>query len=173
MQVWSGVMIAGAALLVITGPPKLRRPGATVSALRSVGAVWVGPTAVRTLALAEIVAGTAAVVAGGRWADGAVALLYLGFTIFLVRALRTPAASCGCTARVDTPPAARHVLMTTVFATGAIAAVIAGGRTGLITISRDAAAGQVVGAVGFAVIATWLAWSILTLSLRMPSPRRT
>lgn len=173
MHVWSGVMIAAAALLVVTGPPKLRRPGATITALRSVGATWVGAATVRLLAVAEIVAGTVAVVVGGRPADAAVAVLYLGFSIFLVRALRTPAASCGCTSRDDTPPTIGHLLMTTVFTAGAAAAVVSGGQTGLISMTRDAPAGQVVAAVAFAVLATWLAWAILTISFRVPTPRRT
>jgi hypothetical protein len=166
-------MIAAAALLVVTGPPKLRRPGATITALRSVGAVWVGPAAVRALAVAEIVAGAVAVVVGGRPADAAVALLYLGFSIFLVRALRTPTASCGCTSRDDTPPTIGHLLMTAIFTAGATAAVVTGGQTGLIDMTRDATPGQVVAAVGFAVVATWLAWAILTISFRVPTPRRT
>jgi hypothetical protein len=173
MHVWSGVMIAAAALLVVTGPPKLRRPGATITALRSVGAVWVGAATVRALAVAEVVAGLVAVVVGGRPADAAVALLYLGFSIFLVRALRTPAASCGCTSRDDTPPTIGHLLMTTLFAAGAAAAAVSGGQTGLISVTRDATPGQAVGAIGFALVATWLAWTILTISFRVPTPRRT
>jgi hypothetical protein len=166
-------MIAAAALLVVTGPPKLRRPAATITALRSVGAVWVGAITVRVLAIAEIVAGAVAVVVGGRPADAAVALLYLGFSIFLVRALRTPTASCGCTSRDDTPPTVGHLLMTTVFMAGATAAAVSGGQTGLISMTRDGAPGEVVVAVGFALLATWLAWTILTISFRVPTPRRT
>jgi hypothetical protein len=173
MHVWSGVMIAAAALLVVTGPPKLLRPAATITALRSVGAVWVGRRTVRVLAIAEVVAGSVAAVVGGRAADGAVALLYLGFSGFLVLALRTPTASCGCASRDDTPPTVGHLVMTTVFAVGAAAAAFTGGRTGLISMSRDAAPGQIAAAVGFALIATWLAWTVLTISVRVPTPRRT
>ena len=173
MQVWTGVMISGAALLVIAGVPKLRRPGPTITALRSVGAVRVGPATVRGLAAAEVTAGLLAIVAGGRWADGAVTLLYLGFTGFLLRALQTPTASCGCTASEDTPPSIGHLAMTSVFAAAGVAALIAGGRTGLIQVTSDTGAADLVAVVGFAAITTWLAWSILTLSTPLPAARRT
>jgi hypothetical protein len=166
-------MLSGAVLLVMSGIPKLRRPHATIAALRSIGATWVGPTTVRALALGELAVGVSAVVLGGRWADAAVATLYVGFSAFLAVALRTPAASCGCTARDDTPPTVGHLVMTSSFAVAALAAVIAGGRTGLVTIAGHAPSGELVAAAGFALIATWLAWSILTLSIQPPAVRRT
>jgi hypothetical protein len=164
-------MLSCAALLVVSGVPKLGHPHATITALRSVGAVWVGPITVRALTMIEIGAGLAAITVGGRWADGAVALLYLGFTAFLIRALRTPTASCGCTARDDTPPTAAHLVMTSTFGAASVAAVAVGARTGIFSLARDAPAGQLVVALGFAVVVTWLGWSILTLSRRVPTPR--
>jgi hypothetical protein len=177
MHVWSGVVIAGAALLVINGPPKLRNPAPTINALRSVGATWVGPVTVRALAVVEIVGGGFAGIVGGRWGAGAIALIYLGFSGFLLRALRTPSASCGCTARDDTPPTVGHLLMTVVFAAGGIAATVAD-TTGVVDISRSGPGLQIAVAFGFAAIVTWLAWSILTLPIlslprQIPSPRRT
>jgi hypothetical protein len=173
MQAWAGVVLSCAALLVIAGVPKLANPTSTIVALRSVGVSWVGRRAARLLAAAEIGAGIAAIVAGGRLADSLVALLYLGFSLFLVKALGTPAASCGCTARDDTPPTVAHLVMTVVFCVGSAAAVLVGGRTGVLSLARDAAAPQFVVALGIAGLTGWLAWSVLTLSLRSPSPRRT
>jgi hypothetical protein len=162
-------MLSCAALLVVSAIPKIRRPSPTIIALRAVGLTWVGPWAVRALSLTEILVGATAIVHGGRLADAGVAGLYLGFSVFLVRALRTPAASCGCTGRDDTPPTLTHLVLTTLFATGAIAAVVAGGATGLATIAQDADGARVVVALGFALTATWLGWSILTLSLKLPA----
>jgi hypothetical protein len=161
-------MVSCAALLVLSGLPKLRRPAATITALRSVGATWVGPRTVRTLSVVEVVAGAVALVAGGPWADGAVAILYAGFTVFLVRALGTPAASCGCTAHDDTPPTATHLVMTVVFCLGACAAVAAGGRTGVVDLWQGGHLIEVVVVLGFALIVTWLGHAILTFS--RPSP---
>jgi hypothetical protein len=165
-------MVSCAALLVVSGIPKIRRPAATIAALRSVGATWVGANTVRTLSLVEVAAGVVAVVAGGPWADGAVAILYAGFTIFLIRALATPAASCGCTARDDTPPTAAHLAMTMVFCLGACAAVAAGGRTGVVDLWQGGRQSEVVVVLGFALIVTWLGHAILTFSRRIPTPRR-
>jgi hypothetical protein len=166
MEAWTGVMLSCASLLVISGIPKLQHPGATVNALRSVGVSWVGGRMVRILTAVEIGCGSVAIVIGGRWADATVAVVYAGFSIFLVRALRTPVASCGCTGRDDTPPTPFHLVMTAAFAAGAVAAVAAGGRTGLVTLARDADTLELLGVVAFAALAAWLGWSILTLSLR-------
>jgi hypothetical protein len=166
-------MLSCAALLVVSGVPKLANPHATIAALRSVGARWVGPITVRSLTAIEIGAGLSAITVGGRWADGAVGLLYLGFTAFLIRALRTPTASCGCTGRDDTPPTAAHLVMTATFSAAACAAVATGARTGVVSLARTTQAGELAVALGLAVIVTWLGWSILTLSRRVPSPRAT
>jgi hypothetical protein len=168
MQAWAGVMLSCAALLIVSAIPKIRQPVATIVALRTVGLRWVGPRTIRALGAAELAAGTAAVVLGGRWADAAVAALYAGFSIFLVKALRTPAASCGCAGREDTPPSIAHLVMTIGFAAGAVAAVAAGGQTGVITLAGSASATHLALAIGFAGVATWLGWSILTFGFAVP-----
>jgi len=173
MQAWAPLVLSGAVLLLVSGLPKVSKPGPTITALRSVGATWVGARTVRLLTGFEIGAGLTAVVFGGRWADAAVAALYLGFSIFLLRALRMPAASCGCTGRDDTSPTVAHLVMTAMFALGATAAVVAGGQTGLVTLADDVAPGRLVVAVGLALTTAWLGWSVLTLSLRAPSRRAT
>jgi hypothetical protein len=169
MQAWAGVMLSCAALLVVSAIPKLGRPGATITALRSVGMTWVGSKAVALLTLAEVAAGLTAITLGGRWADVSVAALYAGFSVFLIRALGVPTASCGCTGRNDTPPSIAHLVMTVVFAAGASAAVVAGGQTGVVTVVRNGSGLSVV-ALALAVVATWLGWSVLTISPRLALP---
>jgi hypothetical protein len=166
MQAWTGVMLAGGALLVVTGVPKLRHPGPTITALRAVGAGWVGARTVRLLAAVEISCGASAVVLGGRWSDAAVGVVYTGFSAFLLRALTTPLASCGCTGRDDTPPTALHLLLTVTFAACAAAAVVAGGRTGLVSVAQATSTAPAVALASFAVLTAWLGWSVLTLSAR-------
>jgi MYXO-CTERM domain-containing protein len=173
MQVWAPVMLSCAALLIVSAVPKITHPGPTITALRAVGAGWVGPGQVRLLSAVEIVAGGFAIVSGGRWADAAVAALYLGFSMFLARALRTPAASCGCAGRDDTPPSVAHLVMTAMFALAAVAAIVAGGQTGVLTLTRHAGVAPAAVALGFALTTTWLGWSILTLASPMPSHRST
>src|SRR5581483_11643316 len=97
---------------------------------------------------------------------------YLGFSGFLVRALRTPSSSCGCAAREDTPPTVGHLLMTVAFAAGGVAAAVTG-STGAIDITHSGPGLQTAAALGCAAIVTWLAWSILTLPRQTSSPRRT
>jgi hypothetical protein len=169
MQAWAGVMLSCAALLVVSAIPKLGRPGATITALRSVGMTWVGAKAVALLTVVEVVAGLTAIAVGGRWADVAVAALYAGFSLFLIRALGVPTASCGCTGRNDTPPSIAHLVMTLVFASGATAAVLAGGQTGVVTVVRNGG-GLSVLALALALVATWLGWSVLTISPRLALP---
>jgi hypothetical protein len=123
---------------------------------------------VRSLTALELAAGVGAIVLGGRLVDGLVALLYVGFSSFLVVALGSDGASCGCTARDDTPPTVAHLLMTVVFATGAAAAAASGGRTGLVTLSHSGQPGALIVASGLAMLAAWLGWAILTLPAGMP-----
>jgi uncharacterized membrane protein YphA (DoxX/SURF4 family) len=65
----------------------------------------------RSLGIAEIVAGVAGLVLGGPWLAFA-ALLYLGFFVFTMAAVRKrlPIQSCGCFGREDTPPTVLHVV---------------------------------------------------------------
>ena len=141
-----------------------------MTALRSVGMGWVGGMTVRLLTVVELGCGILAIVVGGRWADAAVAVIYAGFSLFLIRALKTEVASCGCTGRDDTPPTPFHLVLTAAFSASGAAAVAAGGRTGLLTLADDAGAAQVIGLVAFAALAAWLGWAILTLSGRTLDP---
>ncbi|MBV9485640.1 MAG: hypothetical protein JO246_06235 [Frankiaceae bacterium] len=172
MHVWAPVTIASALLLALSGSQKLRRPAPTVLALRSIGLTRAGVAAVTLLGLAELMVGVTAITFGTRVTDAAVAVLYAGFSGFLLRALRTPTSSCGCTGRDDTPPTIGHLVLTTTFAATAIAAAAAGDPTGV----RSGGPGttiQVIAALGFAAVVAWLGWAVLTISPRLAATRRT
>jgi uncharacterized protein YjeT (DUF2065 family) len=154
--------LAAALLLVLAGAPKLVNPHDTRRALRSVG-FPVPAIAVRAGGLVEVGIGTLAVLHGGRVADGLVAASYLGFTGFVIVALRSGGviASCGCVGRPDTPPTLAHVLVTAAFTvlTGVAAAV---GSTGVLTWTTSSMSTvHQVAVLGFAVLIAWLAWLAL------------
>ena len=110
--------LAAALLLVAAGIAKTREPLTLVRALRAAGLTVRAPLLarwVRVLAAAEAGLGAAAVVHPTALLAAAVAASYAGFTLFVVRALRSgsPLASCGCFGRVDTPPTPGHAATTT------------------------------------------------------------
>jgi hypothetical protein len=152
--------LAAAALLVVAGAPKVLRPLDTWRALRSVG-VSVPTIAVRIGGAVEVVVGTLAILQGGRVADALVAASYLGFTGFVIVALRKGGvvASCGCVGRPDTPPTVAHVVVTALFAAAAGVAA-GGGPSGLLTWHSTSGA-TVVSVLGFAALLAWLAWLAL------------
>jgi hypothetical protein len=111
---------AAALLLLLAGLPKIRDPLPLVRALRSVR-LPASRLAVRALAAAEVVTGTAALTTGSRLTAALVATSYAAFTAFVVLALRRGGvlASCGCFGTPDTPPTRAHAALT---ATAAVAA---------------------------------------------------
>ena len=119
---------AAALALVPTGLAKVRDPLPAVRAMRAVG-VPSRPLAVRAIGVAEVASGAGALAVGGALASGAVAVLYLAFAAFLVRALRAPERpdSCGCLGTVDLEPNWLHAVL--VLAGAAVAASAAAART--------------------------------------------
>ena|SRR5205823_11070089 len=103
---------AAALALVPTGLAKVRHPLPAVHAMRAVG-LPSGALAVRAIGIAEVVAGAAALGAGGPAATGAVAVIYLAFALFLVRTLHAPErpSSCGCLGAVDLEPNWLHLAL--------------------------------------------------------------
>lgn len=169
MHMWAGVMLSCAALLVVSGIPKLWRPQGTVIALRSVGVARMGAGAARALTTSEILIGVVAIAVGGRWADAGVAILYFGFSVFLVVALRRSAVSCGCTGRADTPPTVAHLVMTAVFAACSVAAVVSGGETGVMAVVHATDSARSITLFCYTAMVTWFGWAILNLaSLAQP-----
>lgn len=117
MLIHSGPVISFALLLVVSGVLKLKDPAPTSGALR-VAALPSSTTTVFVLATAEILAGSTMVVVGGPIAGAAMLMLYTGFALFVLHALRKklPISSCGCFGRADTPPSWIHVVVTGVAA---------------------------------------------------------
>lgn len=116
--------LAAGLLLVAAGVAKALEPLSLVRALRAAGLRVRAPLLarwVRAGAAAEAVLGLVAVVHPSRAVAAAVALSYLGFTLFVLRALRSgsPLASCGCFGKSDTPPTPGHAVVTALLAAAA------------------------------------------------------
>jgi hypothetical protein len=116
--------LAAGLLLVAAGVAKTLEPLSLVRALRAAGLRVRAPLLarwVRALAATEALVGLVAVVYPGRLVATLVALSYLGFTAFVLRALRSgsPLASCGCFGKTDTPPTPGHAGVTALLAVAA------------------------------------------------------
>jgi hypothetical protein len=164
-------VLAAAALLVLAGAPKVVRPADTARALRSVGRP-VPVVLVRLGGAAEAGLGVVALVAGGRVTSALVAASYLGFTGFVLLALRTGGvlSSCGCLGRPDTPPTRTHVIVTAGFALLAAGAA-AGSPVGLTRWS-GVTPGDAVALIGYAVLLLGLAWVALAELPQLTVARR-
>ena len=124
----SGPILAVAAgVLVVSGFAKARRPGPAAEAVAAVGLPG-GVLAVRGLAAAEILVGLACLIAPGRAAAAALAVLYLALAGFVFAAWRLPEppASCGCMGSdSDPPPHPLHAAIDVVLAGAGVLAVVA------------------------------------------------
>jgi hypothetical protein len=162
VDVLAGPFIAAAALLGLAGAGKLRRPAPTGAALRALGLPG-GPLLVRAGAAVEVVVAAGAVTTGNRLAAALVAASYLGFTVFVLAAMRrnVPLSSCGCFGRPDTPPSPAHVAVNLTFA--AVAASVAGAPVGGLARILD---GQPMLGIPFlALTAVSVALAYLSLTL--------
>ncbi len=114
----------GAGLLVLAGVAKIARPTAPGRALLLAGLPG-GRAAARGLGALEIVVAVAGLVLGGlAWAPQAV--LYVGFTAFVLRERTRPSASCGCFGEEDVPLTALHVGVDALLAGAAVTAAVVG-----------------------------------------------
>ena len=115
---------AEAALLVVSGAAKARRPMPAATALRAVG-VRLPAGGVRVLSCAEAAVGMAALLWGGRATAAMVAAAYALFVVFSVAAVaRGGLRSCGCFGEADSPVGRLHVALTTAALAGAVAAIV-------------------------------------------------
>ncbi len=128
MSAWAGPYLVAVLLVVAAGVGKAIDPVMTVGALRGVG-VRLPASVVRAFGAAEAVLGVAAVVTGNRWLAIAIAISYVGFTVFVLVALarRLPIGSCGCFGRAETPPSWLHVVVNAGAILSAIAVAVAAG----------------------------------------------
>lgn len=161
--VWllSSSMLATAAavyssLLIVTGFAKLRRPGETSRALALFGlpsGLWVG----WSLGGVEVTVGLAALALAAQWAYLAQGLLYLGFAIWVLVAIRSdiPLSSCGCLGRDDTPPYWGHLALDLGGAGVALLAV-ATGSIGVPEISLSLVGVTHAALIGIGVFLGWL-----------------
>jgi hypothetical protein len=161
-------VLAGAALLALAGIGKVRRPAATVGALKSVG-FSVGRRTVRALGVAEVVLGITAIAPGGPLPAALLGLAYLTFTGFVILALRSGGAlsSCGCLGRPDTPPTRLHAVVTTLIGIGALIAAGFGG----ISAQDLAWSGAGATLLAFSALVTWLAWVVFAVLPHARLPR--
>ncbi|MDQ3781878.1 MAG: hypothetical protein M3349_02950 [Actinomycetota bacterium] len=122
MHLWFAVV---SALLVASGYAKVANPTPTVGALQAAG-LPSGRRLVTNLGVIEVVAGLAGLALGGRLGGLPVAVVYAGLAGFVVVALvrRWPIQSCGCLARIDTPPTWVHVAFNAVAAGSAVWRVV-------------------------------------------------
>ena len=100
------------ALLALAGVYKIADPTSTSGALRAIGLP--GSTQlVRLLGATEIGVGVIGIGWGGPIASAAAGILYGGFLVFVIEALRRklPISSCGCLGATETPPTLAHVLV--------------------------------------------------------------
>lgn len=131
----------GAGLLVLAGVAKLARPTAPGRALLLAGLPG-GRVAARGLGALEVAVATAGLALGGlAWAPQAV--LYVGFTAFVLRERTRPSANCGCFGEEDVPLTAVHVGVDALLAAAAVAAVVVG-APGVAGLGADGAAWLVV-----------------------------
>ncbi len=121
MALLVGVFQVLAAVVVVGGVAKLWSPEAFASTLRSLGLPGSRPLA-RAVGLLEVAVGAACLWVGGRTAALVVALTYTVFTLVVVAAQRSGAASCGCFGATEAPPSVVHVAVNAVSAVAALAA---------------------------------------------------
>jgi hypothetical protein len=112
VEALSGPVLVLTALLALAGAFKVRRPAATVGALRAMH-LPSRPGLVRALGAIEVVLGVAALVTGARAWLALAAAAYLAFAAFVAAALLSgsPLQSCGCFGQRDTPPSVVHLAL--------------------------------------------------------------
>ncbi|WP_432545534.1 MauE/DoxX family redox-associated membrane protein [Kineococcus sp. SYSU DK004] len=165
-------LLVGAALLVVAGVAKVRRPRSTAQALRT-QSLPSGTALVRLLGAAELLV-VALALSGSPAGAWALAAAYAGFTAFVVLALvrRRPLSSCGCFGAADVPPTAAHVAVTgALAAVGAAVALTGGAGLGAVLAAGP---GPALAVAVSAAVGTGLSLLVLTAlpRLRAAAPSR-
>lgn len=152
MDLFALMLAVASVLLVAAGAGKLVGPAPTAAALRGIG-VRVPEAAVRGLGVVEIALGGAALLSSAALPAVGVALVYGGFTAFVVVALRRAVPGCGCFGSAGAAPSWAHAGFNVVLACGALAAGLGGARS-----TRDLVADHPIAVVPIAagVVAGYL-----------------
>jgi hypothetical protein len=139
----------------------------TAGAVRAVAlpgtAVLRRPAAVQALGAGEVVLGLAGLVTGARPLAALIAAAYLGFTAFVMAALRTGeyVQSCGCLGETDVPPHWGHVVLNVSLALACLLAA-ATGVDGLgATVAHQPLAGLPF--LGLCALSVWFGVVLLTV----------
>ncbi len=119
---WSVAWI-GAALLVLAGLAKVRRPAATADTLALAG-LPDRPGPARVLGVGEVILGAAVLLTGEPVPVAILALAYATFAGVSGYLLRTGQGSCGCFGEVDAPLSRVHVVTDVVVAVAAAGAAV-------------------------------------------------
>ena len=138
MNTLAGPLAIAAVLIVAGGLAKVRSPLDTARALQGVG-IAATALVVRVAAALEVVVGALALLVGSPIVAALVAISYLAFAAFVIRALRTdaPISSCGCFGKIDTPPSRVHVVIDAAVAAMAGTVAVAGTDVSLPAILPD------------------------------------
>jgi hypothetical protein len=158
----SGSLLAVVAgVLAVGGIAKLRAPHATVPMLQALGLPGSAGLA-RLLGAVEVVVGVSALLFGG-WVPAAlVAVLFVGFTISVMRLrLGGDAVSCGCFGRSSAPPTLVHVAVDAGAALVAFVAAVVD-APGLLELRGDTPAAGVP-LLLLTALAVWLTVAVLTV----------
>ena len=134
-RVLSGPFVLAAAVLAVGGAMKLVRPGPAAGALAALH-IPAARVAARLMGAAELVAGSAALVFGGRAAALVVAGFYLVFAGFVAAAMsgRIEVASCGCFGQEDAPPGSTHLVIDLVAAGVCLTAALVAPPSGIVDL---------------------------------------
>ena len=169
---WDAALPALAALLGAAALAKVARPGDTGRALRVAGLPG-GPGVVRGGALAELAVAAAVLAGAGRWAAGALAVSYAGFSGFvaLARVRRWPLATCGCFGEPDTPPTLTHAAACLVAAGAAGASALAGRAPGLGADVSGLGAVRAAVFVALSAVTAYAAFLVMSAGPRLGAAR--
>jgi hypothetical protein len=156
------------ALLAVAGLAKLRDPGPLVGVLRQ-ARLGSSRHSVQAFALAETTAGIAGLARPGLVTGAAVAVLYVGFGVFLLWLLvqQVPVTSCGCLGAREAPPSVIHLALNVCAAAAAVAVAAGAKPSGIVPFTIDLSYRAIPFVIGMAAIAyaAYLAVAFLPTAL--------
>jgi uncharacterized membrane protein YphA (DoxX/SURF4 family) len=158
MDVLIGALHVVAAVIIVGGVAKVVAPDAFASLLRSLG-LPSDRSLARATGVLEVVLGSAAVLAGGRWAAAVIASVYGVFAVTILLARRAGASSCGCFGVAAAPPGPVHVVVNLTSAAIALAAALVADVPSLASTLTD----QPLAGVPYLLTVATGAWLAVTL----------